>query len=75
MEMLSSLESLWAKLTRRQQEERDECFETARQWILTAPRDGIDAGRPKTFRNRKMRGGVRIDIEITTGKACIDDPE
>lgn len=74
-EMIARLGSLWGKLTRREQEEREECFEAARQCILTAPKEGIDAGRPKTFRNRKLRGGVRVDLEIATGRACIDDPE
>lgn len=74
-EMIARLESLRGKLTRREQEERGGCFEAARQCILSAPRDGMDAGRPKTFRNRKLRGGVRVDLEIATGKACIDDPE
>lgn len=72
---MASLELLWGKLTRREQEEREECFEAARQCILAAPRDGMDAGRPKTFRNRKLRGGVRVDLEIATGKASIDDPD
>jgi hypothetical protein len=71
-EMIARLDTLCGKLTRR---EREECFEAARRFILTAPKDGVDAGRPKTFRNRKLRGGVRVDIEIATGRACIDDPE
>ena len=74
-EMIVRLDTLWGKLTRREQEERGECFEDARRYILSAPPEGIDAGRPKTFRNRKLRGGVRVDLEITTGRACIDDPQ
>ena len=74
-EMIARLDSVWGKLSHREQEERAECFEAAGRCILTAPKDGIDAGRPKTFRNRKLRGGVRVDLEIETGRACIDDPE
>jgi hypothetical protein len=44
------------------------------QAMEQAPAGAIDAPHQKTFRHRKLRDGVRIDLEIETGKACIDDP-
>jgi hypothetical protein len=72
-EMLNRLEQLWGKLSSREQDEREECYEKAKRYMEQAPAGGI-APHKKTFRNRKLRGGVRIDLEIETGKACIDDP-
>jgi hypothetical protein len=69
------LEGLWQTLTPTQQRERKECYESALEWVMHAPADGIDAPVNKPFRNRKQPGGLRIEIEITTGKACVDEPQ
>jgi hypothetical protein len=74
LEMLAMLDQLWAKLAGRKQEDRNECLESARNYIQQASADGFVAEFAKTFRNRKLRRGVRIDIEIWAGRACIDDP-
>ena len=71
-EMLERLEILWQKLSRQEQEERTECYEKAKRCIQQAPAEGIDATVIKSFRNRKLRQ-VRIDLEIRTGKACVDE--
>src|SRR5438067_2533336 len=68
------LDRLWGKLSRQEQDDREGCFKDARKWVETRPATGVDAVCRKTFQNRKMRGGVRVDIEIWVGKACMDDP-
>jgi hypothetical protein len=72
--MLAMLIQLFAKLSRAEQEEREQCFEDARRFVQQAPAAGVDVGS-KSFRNRKLRGGVRVDIEIVAGKACVDDAD
>jgi hypothetical protein len=74
LEMLAMLDQLWAKLSGREQAERSACLAAAQNYIQQASADGFVAEFAKTFRNRKLRRGVRIDIEIWAGKACIDDP-
>lgn len=73
-EMIKMLDQLWGKLSSQEQEDREECFEKARKWIESRPPTGVDAPCPKTWQNRKMRGGVRVDLEVQLGKACVDDP-
>lgn len=73
-QMLEWLERLWESLSHREQEERKDSYQKAKKCIEQAPAGGIDAHVKKSFPNRKLRGGVRIDLEIETGKACIDDP-
>lgn len=73
-EVLIMLDRLHEKLTPSEQDVRKECFDKARKWILECPARGVENIPPKTFHNRKMRGGVRIDIEIILGKALLDDP-
>jgi hypothetical protein len=68
------LDELWAQLTQTEQAERKECYRAAKAYIQQAPANGVAAPFAITFRNRKLRRGVRIDLEIRTGKACIDDP-
>lgn len=74
-EVSEMLAQLWEKLSRAERNEREQCFEDARRWVESRPTNGVDAQPPKTFRNRKLRGGVRVDIEIILGKACVDDVE
>lgn len=73
-QMLVMLERLRAKLSRREKEDREDCFQKARKCIVNAPPAGYDSHCIKTFPNRKMKGGIRVDIEIQLGKACVDDP-
>ena len=72
-EMLKRLDDLWAKLSSREKNERKDCYGAAKKCIAEAPATGIQAGPPKSFRNRKMRGGVRINLEIQSGSACVND--
>ena len=72
--MIALLNALWDKLSSAEQYERQKCYEEVLAYIGSAPTTGIDAPLKKTFRNRKLRGGVRIDVEVQTGKAGIDDP-
>jgi len=72
-EMLELLDQLWAKLSAAQQTERSACYADAKKYIQQAPANGISAPFSKAFRNRKRRGGVRIDLEIRAGNACVDD--
>ena len=72
-EMLAMLDQLWAKLTQNERQERQPCYVDAQAYINNAPANGIAAPIAKTFRNRKLRGGVRIDLEIHAGTACNDD--
>jgi hypothetical protein len=73
-ELLAMLDQLWALLTAAEREERNACYEAAKSYIARAPAQGIDAPFSITFRNRKRRRGVRIDLEIRAGTAGIDDP-
>jgi hypothetical protein len=73
-EMLAMLERLWNRLSGSEQEEREACYEEVQRYIQRAPASGINAPFSKSFRNRKRKGGVRIDLEIRTGRACADDP-
>lgn len=73
-EMLDMIDRLWHKLSRQDQDDREECFEKARKFVEKAPAAGYDAPCIKTWPNRKMRGGVRVDIEIQLGKACVEGP-
>jgi hypothetical protein len=70
-EMLSMLSKLKGKLTARELDDRSECFEKAQKFVEEAPVTGYDAHCIKSWANRKMRGGVRVDIEIQLGKACV----
>jgi hypothetical protein len=70
--VLGLLDSLWNKLSPKEKRDREPCYLAAKKFIQQAPATGIDAPYSKSFRNRKLRGGIRIDIEIKTGKACID---
>ena len=71
-EMLAMLDELWAKLSRREQQEREECLTAARSYIQQCPATGVAAEFAKTFRNRKLRRGVRIDLEVRAGSACVN---
>lgn len=73
-EVLEMFDRLWVKLTRKEQKDREDCFKDARKWVGSRPAEGVDAVCKKTFLNRKMQGGVRVDIEVLLGKACLDDP-
>ena len=73
-EMLGLLDKLWAKLTDRERKDRQDCYRRAKRCISTAPPDGYEAIYSPSFRNKNLRGGVRIDIEIKAGGACVDDP-
>lgn len=73
LEVLAMLDQLWGKLTRKEQDDREGCFEDARNWIESRPAGGVNARCLKTFLNRKIRGGVRVDIEILLGVACVDE--
>ncbi len=73
-ELLAMLDQLWAQLTHAEQEERNACYEAAKAYTVGLPAQGIDAPFSITFRNRKLRRGVRIDLEIRAGTAGIDDP-
>jgi len=73
-QMLTMLDQLWRKLSPTERNDRRKCFEDARKWVRECPCTGVDALCKKTFLNRKIRGGVRVDIEVRLGKACVDDP-
>jgi hypothetical protein len=73
-EILGLLDKLWAKLTEKEQKDRETCLTKAKRCISTAPAEGYEAVYSPSFRNKKRRGGVRIDIEIKAGRACVDDP-
>ncbi len=72
-EMLASLDRLWDKLTPQEQQDRVSCFADARRFVQQAPAAGISAVCMKSFRNRRLRGGVRVDLEVRAGSACVDD--
>ena len=71
-EVLDCLDQLWDKLSPAEQKDREPCYKDAGRFIRQAPATGVDAPYSKSFRNRRLRGGVRIDFEIQTGKACVD---
>jgi hypothetical protein len=73
-EVVALLDQLWAALTRTEQDERKDCYASAKSYIRQAPQAGIAAQFAISFRNRKLRGGVRIDLEVWAGDACIDNP-
>lgn len=72
-QVLDMLDRVWDKLSKQEREDREGCFEDARGWVQSRPKVGVDAVCMKTFQNRKMRRGVRVDIDVLVGKACVDD--
>lgn len=79
--MIRLLDNLYyEQLTKREQEERERCYDCARRYILRAPAEGYPRNSPTNrpancVDRRSRRGDVRIDIEITDGHACVDDPQ
>jgi hypothetical protein len=73
--MLRMLDELCAKLTRTEQQLREQCFERARRMIRqSASAGGIKAVFVHSWRNPKVRGGVRVDLEVRGGLAAVLDP-
>jgi hypothetical protein len=72
--MLEMLDKLWSKLSDSEQQERKTCYDRLKRCIEQAPPSGIPALLSKSFRNSKVRGGVRMDLEIREGSACVDNP-
>ena len=68
------LDQLWGTLTQSEKDERKDCYAAARDYIQRTPSNGIAAPFSVSFRNRKLRRGVRIDLEIRGGDACVHDP-
>lgn len=75
-EMLALLDKLQEKLPPAEQKVRERCFEQARAFIRArAAEGGIQAPCSKTWRNPKLRGGVRVDLEVETGWAAVPDTQ
>lgn len=73
--MQAMIDRLMDKLTWQERHDREDCFDKARRFVEDAPATGVDSHCIKTFPNRKMtKKGIRVDIEIQLGKACVDDP-
>src|SRR5713226_9134697 len=71
-EVLDFLDTVWGRLSKAEQRDRAECYRKVRQLIQNRQTVGpIDAPFIKSFTNRKMRGGIRLDVEVLTGQACV----
>jgi len=72
--MLAMLDQLWDVLPATEQRVRADCFAHARQFLRkAAERGGMVAPTLKSFRNPKLKGGVRVDIEVWTGQAGVPE--
>jgi hypothetical protein len=70
------LDRLEAKLTPSERRVREEGFRQAREFVRTRPAEGgLDAPVEKSFPRRKLQGGIRVDLVVITGSACVADPE
>ena len=70
-EGLSMLEKLKNKLSKKEQNNRQELFEKAEHYIMSAgEKDGVDAPVKKTFLKKGSRD-VRVDIEVILGVAFV----
>lgn len=67
------LDQLWEKLSDKEREERRDCFEQARRLVTAAEQAGGLDRVSKSFTNRKKKGGIRVDLEINAGRACVPD--
>jgi hypothetical protein len=75
-EILRLLDRLEEKLTRRERAVREEAFREIRAYVRAmAAQGGLDAQVIKSFPRRKLKGGIRVDLEVITGRACVPDPE
>lgn len=68
------LDDLWQQLTLVERKEREEGFRQARRFVVAAAAaSGVDAVVIVSFPKPKLKGGIRVDIEVRTGRACIPD--
>jgi hypothetical protein len=71
--MIQKLRELEGQLTPAEREERETAFQEMEQFLQTAAAaGGVDARISKSF-PRKVRGGIRIDLEVIKGRACTPD--
>jgi hypothetical protein len=74
--MLALLDALWTKLPPRRQRARERFFEDAREFVRRAAASGgVDAPVSKSFPRRTGKDGIRVDLEVKTGRACVPDPD
>jgi hypothetical protein len=74
-EMLARCDLLEAQLTTRERRERAQPMRELRRFIQNAATSGgISAPVSKSFLKRGGRG-VRLDLEVITGRACVAEPE
>jgi hypothetical protein len=74
-EVLRLIDRLEGKLTRSEKAARAEAFQELRAYVQTmAAQGGLDAPVIKSFPRKKLKGGIRVDLEVITGRACVPDP-
>jgi hypothetical protein len=71
-EMLGKSDSLEAKLTRSQANDRAEPFERLRDFMRRAVKHGGVGPTTKSFRKKGSRD-IRVDLEVIKGLACVAD--
>jgi hypothetical protein len=72
-EMLRMLDALWLALTDTERKLRERLFDQARDFVRRCPAGGIWADLTKKFQNLKMKGGIRLDLEVKAGQSAVDD--
>jgi len=72
-EGLSITKRLEQQLSKRELSMRKEALKQLKSRIKTSPSSGIDAPLIKTYYDDKRKRDIRIDLEIITGRAFIDE--
>jgi hypothetical protein len=71
-EVLSFLDRLEAQLTPAERRLREEALQQAREYVRNAGgRGGLHAPVHKSFPRKRLRGGIRVDLEVIAGRACV----
>ena len=71
---MAMVRQLEAKLTPTERRDRETYLERLREYIHRATIPGGIGVRAKTFPFRPIRG-IRVDLEVLRGTACIPDPK
>lgn len=74
-DVLILLDRLEEQLTAAERRDRQEGLRQAREFVKRAgEQGGLDAPVERSFPRKKLRGGIRIDVVVFTGRACVPNP-
>ena len=72
--VLGYIDELEGKLTESEREERELGFRQIREHVRRlAAAGGMDAPHLPSFPKPPLKGGIRVDLEILAGRACVPD--